>query len=390
MNDSRFVFGIGLQSNKESNEFLRCLWSRIAASFGKLAWQYNPIKVNNTIFVGQGCISEDILLNVRLGFKKRGCLAFIDFSPSGSFDANTLHSKLKQCVNEALNYKDYEREVTGTGLMDKNLSFIKKEGHTFRVEGNRLTLRVRGYDDADCSCMFKAQIQQICNLLTFDTLKYITLSGTLTEEMRNNHNFITRLINEDDGESDSMERNEMYRNLEVSDKMAQYLDSYLERSFDYENHFSNFDKCVQLFAQGVRNEELSRLYIGLPEPYVELAIVNYMSALEVITLNDREPVQCDSCGQTKYSIARRVIDLMKSTIPGGDTFAKRFYNDRSKYVHTGSLLSSNNYINRSIPLMSISSKSGMIEQISRIDFNLKEVVKECIEKHEDGIESFQS
>lgn len=238
MNDSRFVFGIGLQSNKESNDFLRCLWSRIAASFGKLAWQYNPIKVNNTIFVGHGCISEDILLNVRLGFKKRGCLAFINFSPSGSFDANKLHSKLKQCVNEALNYKDYEREVTGTGLIDKNLSFIKKEGHNFRVEGNRLTLRVRGYDDADCSCMFKAQIQQICNLLTFDTLKYITLSGTLTEEIRNNHNFITCLVNEDDGESDSMERNEMYRNLEVSDKMAQYLDSYLERSFDYENHFS--------------------------------------------------------------------------------------------------------------------------------------------------------
>ena len=60
-----FTFGIGLKSNKESNDFLRCLWSRISQRFGTLAWMYSPFKVGNTIFVGQACISDEILLYVK-------------------------------------------------------------------------------------------------------------------------------------------------------------------------------------------------------------------------------------------------------------------------------------------------------------------------------------
>ena len=35
MNYGDFVFGVGLKSNKETNDFLRCLWARMAATFGK-------------------------------------------------------------------------------------------------------------------------------------------------------------------------------------------------------------------------------------------------------------------------------------------------------------------------------------------------------------------
>lgn len=209
------------------------------------------------------------------------------------------------------------------------------------------------------------------------------MSGTLTEEIRENHNFQTNLVDEYTGEvTDTLEKNEMYRNLEVSDHMAEYINSYLQRPYGYEEHYTNFDRSVQFLAQGVRNEELSRVAIGLPEPYVEQAIVNYMSALEVITLEDREPEQCECCGQTKYSIARRVMDLAEHALPGGNTFAREYYSNRSKYMHTGTLFSSNSYVNRSIPLMSKNARNGMLDQVPIVDGGLKEAIKACIECHE--------
>ena len=107
-----------------------------------------------------------------------------------------------------------------------------------------------------------------------------------------------------------------------------------------------------------------------------------MSALEVITLEDREPELCEYCGQTKYSIARRVMDLAEHALSGGSTFAREYYNDRSRYMHTGTLFSSNSYVNRSIPLMSKNARNGMLDQVPFVDGGLKEAIKACIECHE--------
>lgn len=385
MNYGDFVFGVGLKSNKETNDFLRCLWARVAATFGKLAWQYSPLRMGNTIIVGIACIGENTHLNIKLTYKQKGCVASIDFAPEGTFTHDTLHEQLKKCVKEALQPENYIRQAFYKGKFDKSISFQKKSRKNFVIEGDTITLKVLGYDDKDCATMFKAQLLQVCNFLTFDTSRYITLSNTLTGEIRQNHNLITRLLDSKTGMvTGEVERNKMYQNLEVSDRMADYIDSYLERPYGYEEHFSNFDKSVQLFAQGVRNEELAGIAAGLPEPYSEQAIVAYMSALEIITLGDKEPEICKCCGQMRYSIARRVKDLANAAIEGWGDFVKGYYGDRSKYVHTGLLLSSNSYIGRSVPLMSEGSRTGMIVQIGRVGDCLRDMVKYCIEWHENN------
>ena len=71
MNGGDFLFGVGLKSNKETNDFLRCLWARMAATFGKLAWQYSPLRIGNTIIVGIACIGENTHLNIKLTYKQR-------------------------------------------------------------------------------------------------------------------------------------------------------------------------------------------------------------------------------------------------------------------------------------------------------------------------------
>lgn len=386
----KLSFCIGMKTNRETNDYLRCLWSRMAFAFGKLAWMYAPLRVNTTIFVGQASVGENLIFEVRFHYKKRGCLSVIDFLPSGEYDILQIKCLLKQCVNEAFHYEKYLREVQVLGYLDQNISFKKRSGRCFVIDDNKVSLLVYGYDKDDTFTLFKEQLQQVCNLLTFDTLRYITIKDTLIEEIREKHNFSVTLVNADTGEkTDELVKNEMYHNLEVSDRVSHYIDSYLERPFGYELQYTNFDKSVQLFAQGIRNEEMSSISTGLPEPYAEQAIVNYMSSLEVITLNDKEPQQCKCCGQLKYSIAKRVTDLANRTFPGLGVFVKEYYGERSKYVHAGSLLSTNNYIGRSFPLMSTNknSRTVMIKQIARVPNELKEMVKSCIEWHEANVGS---
>ena len=100
MENNDFTYGVGLKSNKETNDFLRCLWSRLAAKFGNLGWEYSPLKDGNSIHVGHASLADDILLNVNLSYKQRGCLKSIDFGPSGTFEQATLKRQLQQCVNE--------------------------------------------------------------------------------------------------------------------------------------------------------------------------------------------------------------------------------------------------------------------------------------------------
>ena len=379
-------FGLGITSNKETNDFLRCLWARLTATFGEMGWQFMPMRTGNSIFVGFVTFGANLSMQVTLHYKRRGCLSKIEFYVMDSTDEDETKRLIGLCLNEAQQPSKYEVSGYIKGGLDKNISFSVSKRQNFAVEGNTLILKIKGYDRNDRLSMYRIQLQHVCDLMTFDTLRYIGQSDSLMEEIRERHNFVTRLVNaDDDKEADAIEKNEMFRNLEVSEWMTDYIDQYLERPYMYEEHFSLYDRSVRLFAQGVRNEELAHVMIGLPEPYIEQAIVNYMSALELITLNDKEPEICDCCGQTRYSIARRVRELAEKALPNGVEFANEFYGNRSKYVHTGMMLSNYSYTQSSIPMMSEMSKSGLIEQVSMVDGSMKEKVKECILWHEKNV-----
>lgn len=249
MKNDYLKYGVGLKSNKETNDFLRCLWSRLATKFGKIAWHYSPIRTGNNIYVGRVDLGKGIVFDVSLLYKQRGCLSAILFKPNSTFELKNLNDLLKKSVSEALSPEKYIHQEIYKVKLDKNISFQKKESKNFTIEGNNIRLKIFGFDKNDCVSMCKIQLQQVCNLLTFDTLRYITMSGTLTEEIREKHNFIATLENKETGEvADKMEKKDMYRDLIVSDNMAEYIDSYLERPYEYENHFTNLEKSVQLFA----------------------------------------------------------------------------------------------------------------------------------------------
>ena len=57
---------------------------------------------------------------------------------------------------------------------------------------------------------------------------------------------------------------------------------------------------------------------------------------------------------------------------------KDYYAYRSKFVHTGEMLSSSDYVGTSIPLLSIREKDGIIMQLPFCIDELKDIVKKCI------------
>ena len=141
---------LGLQSNKKSNDFLRCLWANIRKEFGKAAWYLLPLKVENTIFVGYCDLGLDKELDITLKTKMNGCLSNIIFSiPDEIRNKEQIESRLKGCVTKSRHglgqYKMYSIPVT----INKSVNFSKVEGVSFSIFRNKLTIKVKAYDEID-------------------------------------------------------------------------------------------------------------------------------------------------------------------------------------------------------------------------------------------------
>ena len=356
---------LGLQSNKKSNDFLRCLWANIRKEFGKAAWYLLPLKVENTIFVGYCDLGLDKELDITLKTKMNGCLSNIIFSiPDEIRNKEQIESRLKGCVTKSRHglgqYKMYSIPVT----INKSVNFSKVEGVSFSIFRNKLTIKVKAYDEIDAKTNSMSLIKTVCAYISLDVMTYIYVD-----------------ISSETFDDVSMEENQQQDDaIIMSNEIIQYVDNFIAKPFLYEDNLSILDKSVCLYAQGLRYSEMIFQHLNSFENYGELAVLYFMSALEVITLNDIKPETCKECGQQRYSIARRVIDFVYD-VTKSETMKKKmkdYYAYRSKFVHTGEMLSSSNYVGTSIPLLSIREKDGIIMQLPFCIDELKDIVKRCI------------
>lgn len=354
---------LGLQSNKKSNDFLRCLWANIRKEFGKAAWYLLPLKVENTIFVGYCDLGLDKELDITLKTKIKGCLSNIIFSiPDEIHNKEQIESRLKGCVTKSRHglgqYKMFSIPIT----LNKSFNFGKVEGTSFSMLGNKLSIKVKAYDEIDAQTMFMSLIKTVCAYISLDVMAYINVSSDVFDDV-------------------SMEENQQKDDaIIMSNEIIKYVDDFIAKPFLYEDNLSILDKCVCLYAQGLKYAEMTFRHLNSFENYGELAVLYFMSALEVITLNDIKPEKCNECGQQRYSIARRVVDLVYDVTNSEEmkNKFKDYYSYRSKFVHTGEMLSSDNYVGTSVPLLSIREKNGVIMQLPFYTDELKDVVKRCI------------
>lgn len=359
-------FSLRYDSNKESNDFLRCFWAALRKEFGKAAWNLLPLRIENKIYLGHCDIGLEHVLDISLSYKIKGCLSAISISVDDSISDAQLQRRLKECITHARKNKDNLESFSLTLQLDSAICFEKSEANYLSLDDNRLMLNVYGYDLVDAKTLSSSLLKNICAWLSFDQLKYISVEGCAFQVYSDS---VRRQIG----------RQRKYK-LKVSDSIQKYLDEFIGKPYSYEDNLSDIDKAVFLFGQGLKYDELSQMTISSLEAYNEQAILCYMSALEVVTLKDIEPSKCECCGQLRYSIAKRVENLVYEV---SQSMALRkmiadFYKNRSKFVHLGTMLSENNYTGISIPLMNKGYGNGLIMQCNFRSADLASIVKECI------------
>ena len=359
-------FSLGYSSNKESNDFLRCFWATLRKEFGKAAWNLLPLRIETKIYLGHCDIGLEHVLDIYLSYKIKGCLSAISISVDDSISDARLQRRLKGCISYARKNIDKLEVFCLTLPLDSAICFKKSGANYFSIEDNRLMLNIHGYDLADAKTQSSSLLKNICAWLSFDQLKYISIEGCAFQVFS-------------DKVYQKLGSQRKY-NLRISDSVQKYLDDFIGKPYFYEDNLSDIDKAVFLFGQGLKYDELSQMTISPLEAYSEQSILCYMSALEVVTLKDIEPSKCECCGQLRYSIAKRVENLvyevsqskeMRKNIAG-------FYANRSKFVHLGTMLSENNYTGISIPLMNKGYGDGLIMQCNFRRADLADIVKECI------------
>lgn len=385
------TYNIFLDNNKKSNEFLRCLWSQIRNKFGKLAWNISPMKIGEiqTIHIGyadMGNVTNDHQpTSISCTYSKKGCLKTLTWKNDKLTNPSQFEQKFDDCVKEAMNWDGYKKIFFLQHKLDKSISFKSYEGKNFTLDGNLLSFKIKAYDAEECKTFAQNTAKIIRSFLTFDTLKFISSSNSGIEILRSMTDETFVLINEDTGEeTSSMSKNEKFKNLEVSKEIINQIEIFLEKESDYENSYTLFEKSIMTFSQAILFEEMADSPFYLDFSPSEYAIISYMSAMEIITLKDIPPTKCNECNQDKYSIARRVISLSEQATNNNylKGLISRFYSVRSKFVHSGEYLSSNNYTGLSIPLLSSTELNGIITQKFYFDSVMKELVKECIIWHE--------
>lgn len=351
--------GLGYNTNKDSNDYLRRLWAVIRKEFGKMAWNFTPLKANNTVYLGFADINAKEPAEFRLVYGKKGCLKSIVVNAV----APDIACKMERCLKMAIKEQNTSC-FTMKYEVGRQCMFQEFKGKHFSVKGNTITMSIRGYDITDAEYVCADRVQTVCAILSFYLLYPIAPKGSFANDLIGWQK----------------------RELSVSDNIAEAIDEFLGREYNYEHDVSLFESAMLAFAQGVIAEKMTSKINGLGYPFAETAIVNYMSALEIITTNDIEPAKCPECGQLRFSIARRVMNLAISYNPDMEERIKKwikgYYDIRSRNVHTGMKMSRNNYTGITIPLMSEGSESGAIMQVSVVTPSLKEDVRNMILFHE--------
>ena len=385
------TYEISFSNNIETNEFLRCLWSKTRKYFGKTAWNLSPIKIGEKNYIHLGYVDlGEISKNhrptsVSCKYSKKGCIKSISIENDSLKNPQEFEEKFDNCITEAKKYLIHKKKFYLENKFDKNISFKPFEGKYFTLKENSIIFLVKAYDKKDYESFSQNVIKMIRSFLTFDTLKFISFSGSGIEDLRIKNDRIFTLIDADTNE-ESFKSNstDIYKNLKISNFIGKCIDSFLEREIDYKKPFTLFEKSIIHFSQAIFFEKIKNTNFYLDFSPSEHATICYMSSLEIVSLNDILPTKCEKCGQEKYSISKRVINLTEKATKNNHYAKKlisRFYSYRSKFVHTGDFMSTNNYIGVSIPLLSENSYNGIIEQTFNFDTSMKEIVKECIIWH---------
>ncbi|MDL5142189.1 hypothetical protein [Bacillus atrophaeus] len=395
------ILDIGLTNVKDSNEFLRSLWSEVAKEFGKCAWHYTPYKNKqiNTITFGFMDIGVSVLMT-GITYKNNGSIIKLFFGYrdtqyeyKGEKEEelkreSELGQRLVRVVKRARRgmrkYNDYFAIPTIKSLFPLS----SYEGENFKTEivadnVTKIYFPLSAYDENQVEGKITQKSNQVMDFLSIETnlpfwatsnpdresqetkvfdsesyqepdfidgfsVKngYVTISKDAKE-------FLSCLIR-NDGEDENLQ---IYLKACSHFHTARKYDAQIHDFHGYIDHPLDDGSGVEVEMYTKNKDLKTALVTG--QSQTEIATTLYMSALEVVTLIGFQGEKCKECNQYKYGIANRVRTLvdkyLNSYIAGQ---LNGYYDKRSKYLHRGYLLTNDEPTSNSIPLLDVDGENG--------------------------------
>lgn len=409
------IFDIGITDKNESNEFLRCLWAEMASEFGECNWQYMPSrnKLNKTITFGFMNIGVAVLM-AGITYKNNGSIIKLFFGYSGTHyeykgeqeeelkKESHLGQRLVKVVRNARknvrNYKEYLAQPIIRSLFPLS-NYIGDNFKSEIVTGNKTNIHfpIFAYDENQAQGKITQKINQFMDFLSVETNAPFWTSLSPQKENHETVVLVDEIFQEPDF-IDGFSIKDEY--LTISEKAKEFL-SYITR-YDGEdedlltflNACSHFHTARKYDAQindyqgyiehpseeGVGVEiEIYTKYQDLQTALVtggsqtEIATTLYMSAIEVVTLIGFKSDKCMECKQDKFGIGSRVRHIVGKYL---DSHLARQFNDyydkRSKYLHRGNMLTNDEPLSSSVPLLDVERENGCKFPVQLSLINLRE------------------
>lgn len=379
---------VGTKGVQESNHFLWKLWHlfdvnyapKTADHFAPWAFLPNKYKGKKNQVLVLGNINTSLgNFYVIISYVRKGDIDSIGFYSSKQND-NTTKKLLRKIVYEALeNIDKLETFHCKVELFShfENLKFSTYVGDRFKI----YTKDDKNYVGFDILCTDKYEAYH----LGMERMKYFIAFLSVETNILFDYepiDFNLEIDNVEPQELKFMENFIDYYSI-VNDEVTlskeafQFLNQYIfvERDFNLSEECKYFllgcihvyDRLVEeLFLSDIVKYSLPNYSLSVFKNQVKdkqekysHSVMHYLSAIETASYVEGKHETCDLCGSVKYKIGTRVKDFVTKYFDDGlGKLFKGLYSIRSKYLHTGILSTSGDFLNGR-PLLDYGTESGL-------------------------------
>lgn len=316
-----------------------------------------PIKLkeNQQTVIGKLDIGVRNALEVSTTYKMRGTVKDLVFD---DIDDILTKTKISQILSDVK--KDYRASLARKAY-DYTTRFMFPIAHyelpliaLIPLTSGDTVIRMMlwCYDEEDARFVARKKTNDVKDVLTsYFSSSFIESSDEEGKQVRTDKNVFVEDIVRNVNDEFAMFEGQYY----IPEKLLLLLNKIIEND-ELDMSTERFVKAARLYRSGIKLEDLGRRAVGQDVDYSEVVMVNYMSVLEVLSIDDSTAVKsCDACGQLRFTIASRVRDLASKSSGNNSRFIRyinKSYQDRSKFLHEGVFMSTDSYSGTSIPQVS--------------------------------------
>jgi hypothetical protein len=203
-------------------------------------------------------------------------------------------------------------------------------GHT------EIEITVCAFAEVDARHEFTAQIRSLLDIFSCMTNVSFLISNDMTRKWAPKSKNINTFLSNPDW-LDGISREEGH--LRLTDSQFKFCDDMISAKIEV----GRLTRAAHLFHKALM------IYYKEPVRYDE-ATALFVSALEAVDIPVSKTSTCPECGQEKYKISRRIVDLgVRHLGPHVEKLFRDYYDRRSKYLHAGRLISFQPMVDNIIP-----------------------------------------